>query len=228
MVPRAGIASFDRSTLISDESLILLVLSYVEAQRQHELTGDLSSRPVETASPGKVNRISTITLQFKLDDLAPSGTIRQAVDDWFEFVHPAAPVVHRATFLQQLELSSVSEDLDFLLLVVSVCSATVSTLRRRCVPYASFISVEKCYHVISTLTQARGPLPISLIRCQTKYNMACSLVQQRGMDNQTTQLLFTEVTTMVSHLLHYEVESASIIDHELIKRLYWLCFAGQW
>lgn len=48
------------------------------------------------------------------------------------------------------------------------------------------------------------------------------------MDDKTTQLLFTEVTTMVGYLLHYEVETASITDRELTKRLYWLCFAGQW
>jgi hypothetical protein len=58
--------------------------------------------------------------------------------------------------------------------------------------------------------------------------MASSLVQQRGMDNQTPQLLLTEATAMVGYLLHYEVETASITDRELIKRLYWLCFAGQW
>jgi hypothetical protein len=165
---------------------------------------------------------------LKLDELAPSFVVQQAIEDWFELVHPAAPLLHRDSFLQQLGDPSSSQDTDFLLLVVSVCAATVSTLRRRTAPYAGIITVEKGYHIVSTFIQARGALPISLIRCQTKYNLACSLTQERGMDDKTTQLLFTEVTTMVGYLLHYEVETASIADRELTKRLYWLCFAGQW
>ena len=165
---------------------------------------------------------------FDLDKLAPTFVLRQAINDWFEFVHPVAPILHRDTFLRQFDDPSTSQDPNFLMLVVSVCSATVSTLRRSAAPYADLITVEKCYQLISSSSQAREPAPITLVRCQTKYNMAASLIQERGMDSDTVPLLLTEAMAMIGHLLHYEIHNLSTCESELVKRLYWLCFAGQW
>ena len=170
---------------------------------------------------------SSTAAWFNLDQLAPPFIIRQAINDWFAFVHPVAPILHRDTFLRQLDDPAGSSDLDFLMLVVSVCAATVSTLRRSAA-YTGAITVEKCYQIITTTTQSRGILTTNLTRCQTKYNMAASLMQERGMDNEMVQLLSAEILVMTGHLLHYEAQHLSLCELELVKRLYWLCFSGQW
>lgn len=123
---------------------------------------------------------------------------------------------------------SAETDLDFDALVVSVCSATVSTLRRTAPSYASMITVEKCWNIITSFEQLRGPLPPTLTRCQWKYNMAASTVQERGLDDEVPQILMGEAGVIVSRLIHYNLSSLSLRDQELSKRLFWLLFAGQW
>lgn len=201
--------------------------SYVGALEKQNLESGILVRPLDRPSSSLDGKPGFVA-RFKLEDLAPPLVLRQAIDDWFELVHPVAPLLHRDSFLRRLLDPSCAQDTDFLSLVVSVCAATVSTLRRRTAPYSGIITVEKCFQILSTIDSARGDLPISLIRCQAKYNLACSLTQERGMDDRTTQLLFAEVTSMVGILLHYEIDSASTMDRELTRRLHWLCFAGQW
>jgi len=111
---------------------------------------------------------------------------------------------------------------------VSVCCATVATLRAKTVAYASMITVEKCWNIISAVDKLRGPLPISLTRCQWKYNLAVSTYRDRGLDDEVPQMLMAEVVGLVGRLTHYEAPKMSLGDQELCKRLAWLCFAAQW
>lgn len=211
-----------------DPAQCLFLTRYVEAQRWKEQGQTDATQSSGLLSLLDLNNIATPADWLDLDQLAPSFIIRQAIQDWFELVHPVAPILHRDTFLRQLDDPSSSQDQDFAMLTVSICAATVSTLRRSAAPYAGMITVEKCHQIITTSNQARGALPITLIRSQTKYNMATSLTQERGMDNETVQLLHTEAMAMIGHLLHYKIQNLSTCDNELAKRLYWLCFAGQW
>lgn len=201
---------------------------YVEAQKKQAQVGLQPLQPDAANHPLGFDTLPGLPVTFSLDELAPASVVRQAVNDWFKLVHPVAPILHRDSFIRQLDAPSTTQNLDFLLLVVSICSATVSTLRRSAGLYAGMITVERCFQIVSTINHARGPLPISLTRCQMKYNMAASLTQDRGMDNETVQLLITESMAMTGYLLHYEVQNLSISDRELVKRLFWLCFAGQW
>lgn len=153
--------------------------------------------------------------------------VERLLTDWFELVHPVAPILHRDTFMKRFYQYSNETDQDFSALVVSICSATVATLRRTATAYANMITVDKCWSIISAIHHLRGPLPSSLIRCQWKYNMAVSTFQERGMDDEVPQLLMAEVTGMVGRLMHYNLPDMSLRDGELCKRLFWLCFAGQ-
>jgi hypothetical protein len=154
--------------------------------------------------------------------------IQRIIQDWFKIVHPVAPILHRNTFIARLRDASSFQDLDFLILVVSICAATVSTLRRSSGSYASMITVEKCHQIISAANQNRDPSHISLEKCQAMYNMSASLTQERGMDDQTVQILGAETLAATGHLLHYDQHTLSFCDRELVKRIHWLCFAGQW
>jgi hypothetical protein len=156
--------------------------------------------------------------------------VQQILGDWFEFVHPVAPIVHRDTLLRQLANPVNSQDLDFVDLVISLCAATLATLRRRASTYAPAVTVEKCYQII-TLHQSNASRQLDTLNlawCQTKYNLSNSLTAERGIDDPTPQLLLAEALMGIGHLLHHEMENMSFADQELLKRLYWLCFAGQW
>ncbi|KAL2846899.1 hypothetical protein BJY01DRAFT_247089 [Aspergillus pseudoustus] len=63
--------------------------------------------------------------------------------------------------------------------------------------------------------------------CLTKYNFAVSLVTVRGFDNPVSYQLISEAATATSYLLQYRTDDLSFTDSELLKRLYWLCFAHQ-
>ena len=159
--------------------------------------------------------------------LAPPETISQILDDWFAFVHPVAPILHRDSFLRTFGQPESSQQWEFSALVISLCAATVAALRTTSAAYASTVSVERCCTALLNLDQLKGSFPVSLIRCQIKYNMAVSLSQERGLDAVESQLLMVETCGMVARLIHYHSEEMTLQDRELSKRLYWLCFAAE-
>lgn len=153
--------------------------------------------------------------------------IQQVVDYWFELIHPLAPILHRDSFLQQLNDFEKHDD-DFLCLIFSICAATVTTLRRKALDHAAMINVEKCHQLIRNLNREHDLPSANLSRCQMKYNLAVALGSEKGMDDLDSQMLLAEATAMVGRIVHYEMQEYSICDRELVKRLYWLCFAAQW
>lgn len=204
------------------------LISYLEARRQAELNASGHITPQSPPTEEQLDSWTGSQYENLIAQLAPISVIQHLLMDWFELVHPVAPILHRDTFLQRFHEHAERPDLEFSALVVSICSATVATLRRTATAYASMVTVENCWNIISAIDQLRGPLPVSLIRCQWKYNMAVSTFQERGMDDEIPQLLMMEATGMVGRLMHYDLQGMSLRDRELCKRLYWLCFAGQW
>lgn len=204
------------------------MLSYVESRRQAELHASYALAPTLHSPDEHSDFLRNARHGGLIAQLAPLPVIERLLSDWFELVHPVAPILHRHTFLKRFREHSNEEDLDFSALVVSICSATVATLRRTATAYASMVTVDKCWTIISAVDHLRGPLPSSLTRCQWKYNMAVSTFQERGMDDEVPQLLMAEMTGMVGRLMHYNLPAMSLRDRELCKRLFWLCFAGQW
>lgn len=200
---------------------------YVEAQRQ-ALLDQGNSEQALLSTPGNwpSHLASAITRRPTTEDLAPRSVIDQVLDEWFEFVHPVAPILHRDSFLQTWN-NVDDQTWDFQALVISICAATVAALRRRAAVYESLVTVERCMALLASIEDIKGALPVSLIRAQIKYNMAVVMVQERGLDSAESQLIMVETIGMVSYLLHYQAESMSFRDRELCKRLYWLCFAGE-
>lgn len=58
--------------------------------------------------------------------------------------------------------------------------------------------------------------------------MAAALIAEHGLDHSPSHLMLIEATAMAGHLMHYDMQHLSLCDRELVKRLYWLCFAAQW
>ena len=213
------------------------MLRYVEAQRrkereQHNVAPTHQQQQSDFYE--NITHASTPTspTTLGLEALAEFATIEHVLSDWFELVHPVAPIVHRDTFLRQLRDAEVSHSPGFVNLVFSLCAATVATLRRRSSAYG-LITVERCYELArqNEMAQAQTSDPLSNITlewCQTKYNFAVSLSPVRGIDSPVPQMLMAEATTGTGYLLHYAADSQPFLIRELLRRLYWLCFAGQW
>jgi len=196
-----------------------------EEQRRKQQQGRLDETPDQPWNAPE--QLSLSPEERDLEALAPLFIIRQVINDWFELVHPVAPILRRDSFLQQLDDSS-KHDQDFIGLAASICAATVTTLRRKASEYALMVTVEKCYRLVHSLDHKWHDSPITLTRCQIKYNMAVALGAENGLDYWISQMQFAEATAMVGRLVHYEMQNFSFCDREMVKRLYWLCFAGQW
>lgn len=202
------------------------MISYLEQEKRRKTQQDI---PQSVPESGQIDIGSTAIHESCLDlsSLAPPFVIQQVIDDWFELIHPLAPILHRDSFIAQLHDPSHHEA-DFKCLVFSVCAATVMTLRRKALEYATTVTVGRCCQLIRELDRERDIGPATLTRCQVKYNLAVALGSEKGMDDLDSQMLLAEATAMVGRLVHYEMQSSQIHERELIKRLYWLCFAGQW
>lgn len=203
------------------------VTSYLEQEKRRKTQQQGISGRVSENQQIVVQRSPTHDDCPDLSSLAPLFVIQQVVDDWFELIHPLAPILHRDGFLKQLHDPSQHEA-DFKRLVFSVCAATVTTLRRKALAYATTVTVGRCYQLIRELDREREIAPATLTRCQIKYNLAVALGSERGMDDLNSQMLLAEATTIIGRIVHYEMQGFQVCERELAKRLYWLCFAGQW
>lgn len=201
---------------------------YVEEQIRKRQQGEiLIANPPEPPNR-QISSSSEVSESLRLEQLAPLFVIEQVINDWFDLVHPVAPILHRNSFLRLLRDSGEAQNDEFVCLVISICAATVATLRRKASMYATSITVDKCYGLISSATISRSLGVVSLRQCQIKYNMANSLGTEYGMDSSDSQLLFGEALSMTGYMLHYRMQDLSLRDQELLKRLFWLCFVAQW
>lgn len=199
-------------------------------RRQEEQERPPIDRAVGVVSPSIDLNVSRdpIVEGLSLHHLAPVSVVRQVLEDWFNLIHPVAPILHRATFLDRFDNLNVSRDSEFTKLVISVCAAAVSTLRRRTMTYAPSLTVERCQQLIDAHEHSSDRFNVTLERCQWKYNICSALLHYRGFDSAIIQLLTSEVTSMLAHLVHYRLSSMSVLEQELTKRLYWLLYAGSW
>lgn len=160
--------------------------------------------------------------------IAPQHVIEQIVQNWFDFVHSVAPILHRAHFLKRLADGDAKHDYEFSNLVISVCAATVACLRRKSSASGVSITVENCCDAIEQNAVYQPNRVITLEWCQTKYNLAAALGSKNGIDDAHFFILLSEATAGVKYLLHHKLGHMDFVSQQLLKRLYWLVFAAQW
>lgn len=64
--------------------------------------------------------------------------------------------------------------------------------------------------------------------CQAKYNFGCALGAEMGLDNQMGFRFMSDAVMGIKYLVYYELPQMSLVDQQLLKRLYWLVFVGLW
>ncbi|RTE72589.1 hypothetical protein BHE90_012997 [Fusarium euwallaceae] len=197
---------------------------YVTAQRQHEACSD-TSPPLISHTPGSTHSSAATDAHCGLNQLGPPHIIAETIEDWFELVHCVSPVLHRASFLRRLANGDASRDPEFCNLVVSVCAATISVLKRS--RHRGVVTLSKCMKIIRNNDPGAPRMEFTLEWCQTKYNLAVAYLTKYGTDSPTVIHLLSEAAAGVRYLLFSTPDQLSFISRELLKRLLYLIFAGQ-
>jgi hypothetical protein len=67
----------------------------------------------------------------------------------------------------------------------------------------------------------------TLERALALYNFSCAVQYEHGIDSPLTHRLLADSSISVKYLFHYEIGRMAFTDQQLLKRLYWLIYAGQ-
>ncbi|KAF3034160.1 hypothetical protein E8E12_004928 [Didymella heteroderae] len=163
-----------------------------------------------------------------LQTLASFEVLHQILSDWFGWIHPVAPILHQDRFMQRLATTQTSPENTpgpFLLLVASICAATVASLRRRRHLYPK-LTVESCLAFAERLGVWGPSAAITVERSIAMYNFGSALHHEHGIDSPISHRLLTEAAMSAKFLIHQSIDAMPFMDAQLLKRLYWLIYAG--
>ncbi|CAO2652342.1 Nn.00g006250.m01.CDS01 [Neocucurbitaria sp. VM-36] len=164
-----------------------------------------------------------------LELIAPLPILQQIISDWFDWIHPVAPILHRSLFTQRIvnfESLSGASSSSFLLLVASICAATTASLRRRRHLYTG-VTTEGCLELADRFKLWSSTSDITLERTLTLYNFSSAVHHEYGIDSPLTHRTIGEASISVKYMIHQHLDQMSFMDQQILKRVYWLIFAGQ-
>jgi hypothetical protein len=73
-----------------------------------------------------------------------------------------------------------------------------------------------------------GDQKFTLEWCQAKYNLGATVGAEGGLDNPSAFRYMSEAVMGVKYLTYYDMPAFPLVSQQLLKRLYWLIFAGLW
>lgn len=195
--------------------------TYVEGQRQigSQIGPSVTSPSLFSNSPSEPPADI-------LDQLGPPVLIRQIIDDWFELIHSVAPILYRSHFLKRLSNGDSRHDPEFCGLVISVCAATVVSLKRRSSSHYGAVTFDRCVEIISENRLLDSGQIFTLEWCQAKYNLGAARGGEKGLDDHPGFRFMSEAVMGVKYLIYYKLPNMTMLEQQLLKRLYWLIFAG--
>lgn len=165
-----------------------------------------------------------------LSSFAPPEIISQILDDWFDRIHPVAPVLLRRHFMHRLESREADTNPEFCALVVSVCAAARATL-----PGENYglVEISTCAEYIDKyrlLTQSHIRSSYSLDWCITMYNLGSAFYSSSkpGLIDIRSYHSLSEAASGVRYLLYYHQHEMDNLENQILRRLFWLIFAGSW
>jgi hypothetical protein len=163
-----------------------------------------------------------------LSQVGSPTVIQRIIEDWFEFVHSVAPILHYASFMRRLADDEARNDPEFVALVISVCAATVACLRKKYSVNYENVTAERCFEVVKQKRLLENPKTFTLEWCQASYHLGTALSSERGLDDVDGFRYFNQAVCGVKYLLHFQMPNMTFMSQQLLKRLYWLLFAGNW
>jgi hypothetical protein len=224
-----------------------------KAQRQVAGTPGIPSPSNVSISPGGSNdaRQSTTPLQSPqflglvsrsascacsglsskwLSAFAPEPIIMRLLGDWFNVIHPLAPILLRRRFLQRLQQGVADVDAEFCGLVISVCAATKATLPRG--DYGP-VTVDYCVDFLDAHGLLKSQFTrdsFSMDRCIALYNIgtAMSATTKSGLSSMRAYHALSEAAAGARYLAYYRIHEHDEAEQQLLRRLIWLLFASAW
>jgi hypothetical protein len=167
--------------------------------------------------------------QLDLNLIAPPQVLDLILDDWFNWIHPVAPILHRQIFMARIKGSQngdVQESREFLVLVASVCAATYASLRKRWHHYGT-VTVDSCLDLAERFGLWSASDSITLDKALSFYNFSSAVRYGHGLDSALAFRLTGESTVSVKYLMQQKLNQLPFIEQQIVRRLYWLNFAGQ-
>ena len=184
-----------------------------------------SSSPSITQQSGQ--QTPTFARGFELlAELGPETLIANILEDWFSYLHPLSPILHRRRFLSRVKHGEANTNPVFLALLISTCAATIALLSPRAPREYGGIAVTKCLHIIEENDLLRPDI-YSLDWCIAHYNIASALMTKSKLTDMRLFRTLTNASTGVQWLIGYGSASAPLYDREILKRLYGLLLVWQ-
>ncbi|KAM5342094.1 hypothetical protein ACJ41O_015125 [Fusarium nematophilum] len=163
-----------------------------------------------------------------LSAFASGEVISRLLADWFDKIHPVAPILLRRRFLRRLHSGEADANPIFCALVVSVCAATRATLPRG---DHNPMTVEHCVEFLDRhglLVNRFSQRSFSLDWCTAMYNMGTviSAVSESGLSDMRSYHALSEAASGVRYLAYYCLHELDEAEQQLLRRLFWLLFAA--
>ena len=171
------------------------------------------------------------------DQLCHRKLLRVILDDYLELLYPVIPVVHRKSFLQDLDLKRDSHDHTFRALLFALSAVMVAIMPRKFREYCTgntplrFATrtemVLKCYELVMALRVPQYFDHINHCKWAISYLLGLSFFQV-GQQN-LCRMLEVEGMQLARLLeLHQSssYESLSWIESQLRKKAFWLMWYG--
>jgi hypothetical protein len=128
--------------------------------------------------------------------------------------------------ITQAQTANNGTDPSFLILVASLCAAVVASLRRRRGLYGT-VTVDGSFDMAERLGLWDRNRRISLDWVLGMYNFSSAMHHEHGVGSPLAHRLSAEAAMGVKYLLYHDSEQMSFLDQQILKRLYWLVYAGQ-
>ncbi|KAK5942824.1 hypothetical protein PMZ80_005390 [Knufia obscura] len=202
----------------------------------------MAASPTRDAAYGLAALSAPMPQQLSAEMICDIGTLHILIDDYFAYIHPLIPIPHEPTFREQLRRREDVRDRSFLALLAGMIEALVTSFPRRVkqvfqspearaqFPHASAL-ISRCH---SVFTEARGKGfidrdDLNLYDACSSYMAAISFAYM--FDLRRWRLYCSECITILRTLNYHKVEEAydssiNLIDQQIGRRLFWLCFVG--
>ena len=160
---------------------------------------------------------------------APQEAVSLAIEDWFEKIHPVAPILARRRFLRRYKEGEAARNPIFCGLVVSICAATAATLPRE---HYGPITVTSSVDFIERNQLLAGGFfqgPSSTLDwCISMYNLGTALGSVSGADmsDKRSYHKLSEATMGTRYLAYYCMPQLDYVEQQLTRRLFSLLYVG--
>lgn len=193
--------------------------------------------PFSDPSPGGVRHEAGLTSEntrssghggFPLS-FAPQEAVSRAIDDWFEKIHPVAPILPRRRFLRRYVEGEATQNPIFCGLVASICAATAATLPREhygpITVTSSVDFIERNRLLVGGFFQAPSS---TLDWCISMYNLGTALSSVSGADlsDKRSYHGLSEAAMGTRYLAYYCMPQLDYVEQQLTRRLFSLLYVG--